>query len=774
MHKCDNLGVMTGGNRIVAFDTGSLEADPDEFLLTEALDAPETEDLAPTPSDWDAEEPASAEPGWLQGMAAPIIAGLAIVVWSVLFVLAKLPAMGAAPGLDQWLGWVAAWSGPVLLICVIWLLAMRTSRREAARFGTAARLLGEESARLETRLSTVNGELSMAREFIAAQTRDLDALGRVAVERLSQNAEQLQALIIANSGQIESIESVSTAALSNMEKLRGQLPVIANSARDVTNNIANAGRTAHAQLQEMITGFKRLNEFGQASERQADILREAIQKVLVELQSEVDQIAALVSRRFDGVVEHGARFRGELQQYETETFAGLQAQSEALAAAIASAHGGLQQSEEQAVALLRQRVDALTAESAALAQRIASEEDAAAAALGRRLALLDEELASRGARQEEHLQAIDAHSDALREQVKALEAQLAEIAAHAGDAETRLSGGIEQLTGRILEGRSALAGADAEITHLTDSSVRLLELIQAGSQHSREHIPAAMAQAEGSLRGVEGRVDAMRERVREVAALGERIERLLDGSRQGIETSAASLEDMHARIERKAADHAALLGELHQSIDAMQEKSDGLTVRLQDDLKAAIDNTVLDHSETIAAPIERASRRAADLARETTIQLRDQLTRVDDLAGNLERRVARAREQAEEQVENDFVRRVALITESLNSNAIDIARALDTEVSDTAWAAYLKGDRGVFTRRAVNLIEAGEARAILQVYENDRGFHDQVSRYIHDFESMLRQVLSTRDGNALGVTLLSSDMGKLYVVLAQAIERLRR
>ena len=31
----------------------------------------------------------------------------------------------------------------------------------------------------------------------------------------------------------------------------------------------------------------------------------------------------------------------------------------------------------------------------------------------------------------------------------------------------------------------------------------------------------------------------------------------------------------------------------------------------------------------------------------------------------------------------------------------------------------------------------------------------------------------TRDGHALSVTLLSSDMGKLYVALAQAIERLR-
>jgi hypothetical protein len=38
---------------------------------------------------------------------------------------------------------------------------------------------------------------------------------------------------------------------------------------------------------------------------------------------------------------------------------------------------------------------------------------------------------------------------------------------------------------------------------------------------------------------------------------------------------------------------------------------------------------------------------------------------------------------------------------------------------------------------------------------------------------MLRQLLSTRDGHALSVTLLSSDMGKLYVALAQGIERLR-
>ena len=40
-------------------------------------------------------------------------------------------------------------------------------------------------------------------------------------------------------------------------------------------------------------------------------------------------------------------------------------------------------------------------------------------------------------------------------------------------------------------------------------------------------------------------------------------------------------------------------------------------------------------------------------------------------------------------------------------------------------------------------------------------------------KAMLRAILAQRDGSPLGVTLLSSDMGKLYVALAQAIERLR-
>ena len=160
-------------------------------------------------------------------------------------------------------------------------------------------------------------------------------------------------------------------------------------------------------------------------------------------------------------------------------------------------------------------------------------------------------------------------------------------------------------------------------------------------------------------------------------------------------------------------------------------------------------------------------------AQKATDRLMRQMLTISETSAALEARIADAREEVETADHANFARRVALLVESLNSTAIDVTKILSNEVTDTAWASYLRGDRGIFTRRAVKLLDVAQAREIARHYEAEPEFRDQVNRYIHDFEAMLRNVLATRDGTPLSVTLLSSDTGKLYVALAQAIERLR-
>jgi len=187
----------------------------------------------------------------------------------------------------------------------------------------------------------------------------------------------------------------------------------------------------------------------------------------------------------------------------------------------------------------------------------------------------------------------------------------------------------------------------------------------------------------------------------------------------------------------------------------------------------ALERTMRLRASEIAGRLEQAAAHAVGVSSEAAQQLTERLGAVNDLATNLETRIADARAVAQENLDDDFAVTLATITDALQSAAVDITSALDSDVADTAWAAYLRGDRGIFTRRAVRLLKPADAKRVLALYESNAPFQRQVNRYIHDFESMLRHLLATRDGHALSVTLLSSDMGKVYVALAQAIERLR-
>ncbi len=871
---------MTRGTRIAAIEEAEPASSPqDEVVLLQ--DEPEGDGS----EDWWHESSGRPARPWIAIIAGTIAVGL-VTAWSALFAMANLSAMQASTNLAEWTGWIRDWSLPVLLVAVSWLIAMRNSRREARRFGETARSLGEESARLEERLRTVNRELSLAREFISSQARDIESLGRVATERLSEHAERLSGLVQDNGTRLETIQTVSAAALDNMETLRSHLPVIASSAKDVTNNIGAAGRTAHAQVEELIAGFNRLNQFGQASERQVNALRDVVQNTLTEFTRQTEQLDHIAEQRFAALAERGAEFRTQLDAHEVDALASIRSRAAALAEELQQARDALDMQEAESLTSLRSRLTAVRDESAGLIRALREGESNALdawkvaivqleedlgraiakvaeideqamqsarnrlgelaseaerldarmaerdrlfeeelqrrqqafedshvgfiARLGSQLEDLDARIAERRIAQEEQGRKLIDHSETVAAQLDQFARKLDEVAQLGGAAEGRVSQSLAALGDKLAASQTALDGTDAIIAQLTDGSVRLLELIQASVQHSSRDLPAAMASGESKLAEIEGRVGRLGNDLSEAMTKGDAVADRVNTCTSTLELALARMEQLSSTVASEGAKQSVSLDAMLASLEQVRSESLSLAEQAQSELKrsiedlehsakaaiegiggisaaalsslagrlgeqsaAAIDQAMQARAAEVAGQLERATANAAEISREAAMQLRDQLAKVNELAGHLELRVAQARARAEEQVDNDFARRVALITESLNSSAIDIARAMDSDVTDTAWSAYLKGDRGIFTRRAVRLLDASDAKAVVQLYEEDRIFRDHVSHYIHDFEAMLRQLLSTRDGHALGVTLLSSDMGKLYVALAQAIERLR-
>lgn len=854
-------------------------ADSAEAVLREPIEL-EEEYFEQWEEDEDAVRPRST--AWI----LPLLAVLAIGGWTGFYGWAHQTEIFSGGTPQQWSGWIIAWSIPVLLIVSLWILALRNSAREAARYGEVARSLSGESAALEQRLSVINRELSIARDFLGSQSRELESLGRAAGERLSAHADHLQSLIRDNGAQVDAIATVSTTALENMVRLRDDLPVIANSARDVTNNIGNAGRTANNQIDELVLGFERLNEFGQATQREVASLQVSINAALADFEAQSAQMEAIARAKFDALRSTNEEFRTELDTSEVEALSALRRRTDALSNELTGTRSELETQEEAVLASLRTRLLSLRDESkiigqsvrdsedraitiwtgqvedvqtrltetverisaldeaaltasrtklrelvdeaervdAAMAERSAElhhqlesrrnqmtlDEQEAIESLSARLAGFDEAIAARRKAQIEQSERLSRHGEAIAQRLGEFEQSLQMIIAQGSDTETVLGSSAQVLAERLGQNRQRIDETTAAIAGLTEDTVRLLELIQASADHSRDILPSAI-EAAGS------RIAATEEQVRQIgimlgeasqkgAELSEYVLGAKDNGREALDkierynagiTAAnnAHLDEIE-RLEKSLAglgDQSAKLSdsarsELHDAIaflkqstrTALAEIEEGTAInikqiaeRIGEESSRAIDVALRSRTDNAVAELQDAVVKASDAGRVAATNLRDQLTRVNELAGNLEARVNRARERAEEQVDHDFSRRVALITESLNSNSIDISKALSNEVTDTAWASYLRGDRGIFTRRAVQLLDNTEARDIAELYGADSEFAENVSRYIHDFEAMLRVMLSTRDGNALGVTLLSSDIGKLYVAMAQAIERLR-
>lgn len=848
---------------------GADQSDTDIAELEEerAVDTPE-ENYAPAEPDWHEPE---AERSRDFASVMPYLAALLVAGWTGFYIYAHFAQMAITSinsSAAMWTAWIANWAMPVVLVIGLWLLAMRTSTRETGRFVDAATMLSTESQLLENRLVTVNRELSLARDFIASQSRDLESLGRVAAERISGNAEKLQGLVIENNERIRLIGQVSETAVTNLEKLRDDLPVLANAARDMSNQIGNAGNVAQDRLESLVDGFDRLDQYGETGEKHVETISALISANLDAFERQSSELGNNAQQRLTALLAEHEAHRNRLSQLDATADTLLRSRAEELAEHLRKRDEAVEAYENQRTGAMRERMQLLAGEQetllskleetrAALAelweQTVSRLENRLGEAIGtvsdidgkalesaqaRLLALTDEAArvdtaikesaqafdtdlerrrsatfrrqAEALAAMEERLEAVDervtereeahlAHiaglaerGDALAQRISALGADMQGLGGQVGEFDHALSEKADLLASKLAGSRAALEENGTMVNRLTNDAVRLLELIRSGVEHSDGPLSEAIAKAETRLAAFHETGLAVGQIIADAEGRGAKLSEHLEQARSSGGASMALLETLQAQLDDVATHSRSLAGEtcneLKEAIETLTASSanalEDVRTRQADAIReiadaiaeqsnTAIAAAVTAQATSVIAQLEESAERATEKGRETTVQLRDQLARVNELTSNLEQRITAAREKAEQRTDGDFTRRMALITEALNSSSIDIAKTFETEVGDNEWATYLRGDRGIFTRRAVRLLDKQEARAVHDVYSSDADFRQVVNRYIADFEGMLRTVLSTRDGNALAVTLLSSDIGKLYVALAQAIDRLR-
>ena len=112
------------------------------------------------------------------------------------------------------------------------------------------------------------------------------------------------------------------------------------------------------------------------------------------------------------------------------------------------------------------------------------------------------------------------------------------------------------------------------------------------------------------------------------------------------------------------------------------------------------------------------------------------------------------------------------IIESLQSIAIDLDRALEQSPPPDLWRRYKAGERNVFARRLYNLQGRDLLDKISDKYASEKEFRADADKFINLFDQLLNDANDRDREGILAETYLTSDTGKVYLMLAQATGRL--
>lgn len=734
---------------------------PESEVIQEAPRVETTPDMAFTDPVEDAAAPPPASAGEKALLA---LIGVLAFGWIALMISLAINAFGAGvPTLAEAVQGISVAAGPLALIVTLLILWQRNSARTAQRFADVARGVRMESLALDAVLSLTSRRLAEDRMAVSEQADRLLILADQTALKLREATDDISREIAALGERSKELDTAAGTARLDMGVLLADLPRAEQQTRTLAETIRSAGLSAHEQAAALDAALATLTARAREAEDGAAGAANRLSAQISQIggASEVatrsiEETSSRMSGSIDGVLERATAAVERTHQ-------GILAQGEAINAMIDRA----QASADEAATHVAEALAKQSGVGVAMIERI----QRGLARVEARFAELDETGRARTERLGDALGQLGGHVERVMASlndggtaattfINRAETLRSAISACLDDLGEALPTALASLETQATRSRELVAAAGPEAERLHTAARDASDALEA----ARIALDERRAAIDTLADAIDSRLTAVREGT---ATLGEAIVQVDGEAAKLADSTSPKLVEALIRVRETATQAAERAREALGTIIPRSAEALGNAGR------EALERAVTDQVEGQIARIAGLSEAAVEAARAASSKLEEQLARIAETSAAVDGQIDEGKAEVENADRDNFSRRVALLIDSLNSTSIDVTKLLSNDASDGAWASYLRGDRGVFTRRAVKLLENGEAREITRHYEDDAEFRDQVNRYIHDFEALLRPILSTRDGSALAVILLSSDMGKLYVALAQAIERLR-
>ena len=123
-----------------------------------------------------------------------------------------------------------------------------------------------------------------------------------------------------------------------------------------------------------------------------------------------------------------------------------------------------------------------------------------------------------------------------------------------------------------------------------------------------------------------------------------------------------------------------------------------------------------------------------------------------------------------EKQERDLLVEASSIVGQLQQFSVELAHLFSPKNEEILWKRYYAGDKAVFMRHLRDEIKNTKAEKIRKLYRENMAFQMTVNHYMQAFEQMTYEAKENSADNPLLGVLIGSDVGRLYMVLAEVIK----
>lgn len=376
------------------------------------------------------------------------------------------------------------------------------------------------------------------------------------------------------------------------------------------------------------------------------------------------------------------------------------------------------------------------------------------------------------------LKACDAISKAAKDSVKSIDQTSLRLNQCSEDLDTTIYHSVENIGGVFNEYEKYLAGFNTITAETSTGVVEINNLISAQSdkmvkisEDTKKLVNCFNTVLNDTSNQLADRANDAYDKVR---SLGADLKKLGMEMDDAAKLSATHLEKsgdkLRASINEIASNAERISNTILSSGDVFVKQSEALTAMAEDTAKKvtkSIDNLVEAGKsfESQGQSIVKESVRFNDT-------LTTQVKALNDSAVKAEK-VMKGLSAAYKDVKVDtFLKDAGKIIASLENVSVDMNRLLNPKDEEDLWKKFYNGDTQVFIRSIAKNMSNSQVSALRKEFEKNEELRKLVNVYMSEFETLVEKSKTHEHSAALMAVISGADLGRLYYVLAKALNKL--